>query len=74
MVISTPHLCAKFPTSSGIVTIRGDVRQATRCFQIVAQLVVDQLDSRESQPVVPQEGIINVTLGREDSSRIVNLS
>ncbi|PKA52417.1 hypothetical protein AXF42_Ash019801 [Apostasia shenzhenica] len=41
MVISTSHLCAKFPTSSGIVTIRGDVRQATRCFQIAAQLVVD---------------------------------
>ncbi|PKA65665.1 hypothetical protein AXF42_Ash013079 [Apostasia shenzhenica] len=34
MVISTPHLCAKFPTSSGVVTIRGDARKATRCFQI----------------------------------------
>ncbi|PKA60919.1 hypothetical protein AXF42_Ash006554 [Apostasia shenzhenica] len=53
MVISMPHLCAKFPTSSGVVTIRGDARQATRCFQIAAQLIVDQLDSRESQPVVP---------------------
>ncbi|PKA58729.1 hypothetical protein AXF42_Ash000822 [Apostasia shenzhenica] len=62
MVISTPHLCTMFPTSSGVVTIRGDVRQATRCFQIAAQLVVDQLDPRESQPVVPQEGVINVTL------------
>ncbi|PKA55867.1 hypothetical protein AXF42_Ash018774 [Apostasia shenzhenica] len=63
MVISMPHLYAKFPTSSGIVTIRGDVRQATRCFQIAAQLVADQLDPRKSQPVVPQEGVINVTLG-----------
>ncbi|PKA58547.1 hypothetical protein AXF42_Ash008834 [Apostasia shenzhenica] len=26
MVISTPHICTKFPTSSGVVTIRGDVR------------------------------------------------
>ncbi|PKA57838.1 RNA-directed DNA polymerase like [Apostasia shenzhenica] len=80
MVISMPHLCAKFPTSSGVVTIRGDVKQATRCFQVAAQLVVDQLDPRESQPVVLQEGVINVTLGGggggggEDSSRIVNLS
>ncbi|PKA60906.1 hypothetical protein AXF42_Ash006541 [Apostasia shenzhenica] len=41
MVISMPHLCAKFPTPSGIITIRGDVRQATQCFQIAAQLVVD---------------------------------
>ncbi|PKA65085.1 hypothetical protein AXF42_Ash013206 [Apostasia shenzhenica] len=64
MVISTPHLCVKFPTPSDVVTIRGDARQATRCFQIVAQLVVDQLDLRESQPVVPQEGVINVTLGK----------
>ncbi|PKA51141.1 hypothetical protein AXF42_Ash010581 [Apostasia shenzhenica] len=32
MVISTSHLCAKFPTSTGVVTIRGDVRQATQCF------------------------------------------
>ncbi|PKA57259.1 hypothetical protein AXF42_Ash002563 [Apostasia shenzhenica] len=36
MVISTPHLCAKFPTSSGVVTIRGDAIQAARCFQIAA--------------------------------------
>ncbi|PKA59528.1 hypothetical protein AXF42_Ash016552 [Apostasia shenzhenica] len=36
IVISTPHLCAKFPTSSSVVTIRGEVRQATRCFQIAA--------------------------------------
>ncbi|PKA65009.1 hypothetical protein AXF42_Ash011611 [Apostasia shenzhenica] len=36
MVISTPHLCVKFPTSSGVVTIRRNVRQATRCFQITA--------------------------------------
>ncbi|PKA54343.1 hypothetical protein AXF42_Ash000176 [Apostasia shenzhenica] len=63
MVISMPHFCAKFPTSSDVVTIRGDVRQATRCFQIAVQLVVDQLDPRESQPIVPQEGVINVTLG-----------
>ncbi|PKA53723.1 hypothetical protein AXF42_Ash009219 [Apostasia shenzhenica] len=74
MVISTPHLCAKFPIFSGVVTIRGDARQATRCFQIAAQLVVDQLDSRESQPVVLQEGVVNVTLGREDSSKLVNIS
>ncbi|PKA62169.1 hypothetical protein AXF42_Ash015053 [Apostasia shenzhenica] len=74
MMISTLHLCAKFPTSSGVVTIRGDVRQAIRCFQIVAQLVVDQLDPRESQPIVPQEGVINVTLGGKDSSEIVNIS
>ncbi|PKA53856.1 hypothetical protein AXF42_Ash011336 [Apostasia shenzhenica] len=63
MVIFMPHLCAKFPTFSDIVTVKGDVRQATRCFQIAAQLMVDQLDPRESQPVVPQEGVINVTLG-----------
>ncbi|PKA58556.1 hypothetical protein AXF42_Ash008843 [Apostasia shenzhenica] len=25
LVISMPHLCAKFPTSSGVVTIRGDL-------------------------------------------------
>ncbi|PKA57863.1 RNA-directed DNA polymerase like [Apostasia shenzhenica] len=75
MVISTPHLCVKFPTSSGVVTIKGDVRQAARYFQIAAQLVVDQLDPRESQPVVPQEGVINVTLGGGgDSSKIVNIS
>ncbi|PKA59556.1 hypothetical protein AXF42_Ash018023 [Apostasia shenzhenica] len=74
MVISMPHLCAKFPTSSGIVTIRGDARQATRCFQVATQLVVDQLDPRESLPVVPQEGVINVTLGGEDSSKLVNIS
>ncbi|PKA66486.1 hypothetical protein AXF42_Ash003140 [Apostasia shenzhenica] len=53
MVIFTPHLCAKFPTSSGIVTIRGDARQATRCFQIAAQLVVNRMDPRETQPVTP---------------------
>ncbi|PKA62934.1 RNA-directed DNA polymerase like [Apostasia shenzhenica] len=74
MVIFMPHLCAKFPTSSGIVTIRGNVRQATRCFQITAQLIIDQLDPKEFQPVVPQQGVINVTLGREDSSKIVNIS
>ncbi|PKA53752.1 hypothetical protein AXF42_Ash021143 [Apostasia shenzhenica] len=32
IVISTPHLCVKFPTSSGVVAIRGDARQATWCF------------------------------------------
>ncbi|PKA46029.1 hypothetical protein AXF42_Ash021790 [Apostasia shenzhenica] len=32
MVISTPHLCAKFPTFSSVVTVRGDARQTTRCF------------------------------------------
>ncbi|PKA46090.1 hypothetical protein AXF42_Ash015381 [Apostasia shenzhenica] len=53
MVISTPHLCAKFSTSSGVVTIRGDAIQATRCFKIAAQLVVDQMDPREIQPVTP---------------------
>ncbi|PKA45616.1 RNA-directed DNA polymerase like [Apostasia shenzhenica] len=74
MVISMPHLCAKFPTSSGVVTIRGDARQATCCFQIAAQLVVDQIDPRETQPVTPQEGVISVALGGEDSSKIVNVS
>ncbi|PKA57232.1 RNA-directed DNA polymerase like [Apostasia shenzhenica] len=74
MVISTPHLCAKFPTSSGVVTIRGDARQATRCFQIAAQLVVDQMDPREIQPVVLQERVIGVALGGEDTSKIVNVS
>ncbi|PKA64905.1 hypothetical protein AXF42_Ash011507 [Apostasia shenzhenica] len=73
MAISMPHLYVKFPTSSGVVTIRGDVRQASRSFQITAQLVVDQLDPRESQPVIPQEGVINVILGGEDSSKVVNL-
>ncbi|PKA65635.1 RNA-directed DNA polymerase like [Apostasia shenzhenica] len=74
MVISTPHLCAKFLTSSGVVTIRGDTRQATRCFQIAAQLVVDQMDPRESQSVIPQEGVINIALEGENSSKIVNVS
>ncbi|PKA59789.1 RNA-directed DNA polymerase like [Apostasia shenzhenica] len=74
MVITTPHLCTKFSTSSSVVTIRGDAKKATRCFQIATQLVVDQLDPRESHPVVPQEGVINVTLGGEDSSKIVNIS
>ncbi|PKA50461.1 RNA-directed DNA polymerase like [Apostasia shenzhenica] len=74
MVISTPHLCAKFLTSSGVVTIRGDARQATRYFQIAAQLVVDQMDPRETQPVTPQEGVIIVALEGEDSSKIVNVS
>ncbi|PKA45600.1 RNA-directed DNA polymerase like [Apostasia shenzhenica] len=74
MVISTPHLCAKFPTSNGVVTIRRDARQATRCFQIAAQLVVDQMDPREIQPVTPQEGVISVALGGEDISKIVNIS
>ncbi|PKA59965.1 hypothetical protein AXF42_Ash009649 [Apostasia shenzhenica] len=74
MVISTTHLCAKFPTSSGVVTIRGDAKQATRCFQIAAQLVVDQMDPRESQPVIPQEGVVNIALGGKDSSKIVNIS
>ncbi|PKA55194.1 hypothetical protein AXF42_Ash003831 [Apostasia shenzhenica] len=74
MVISMPHLCAKFLTSSGIITIRGDLRQATRCFKIAAQLVVDQLDSRESQLVVPQEGVVNVPVGGGDSSKLVNMS
>ncbi|PKA53182.1 RNA-directed DNA polymerase like [Apostasia shenzhenica] len=74
MVMSTPHLCTKFSTSSGVVTIRGDARQATRCFQIAAQLVVNQMDPRESQPIIPQEGVINVALGGEDSSKIVNVS
>ncbi|PKA57234.1 hypothetical protein AXF42_Ash002538 [Apostasia shenzhenica] len=48
MVIFTPHLCVKFPTSSDVVTIREDARQATRCFQIAAQLVVDRMDPRET--------------------------
>ncbi|PKA55141.1 hypothetical protein AXF42_Ash003778 [Apostasia shenzhenica] len=74
MVISTPHLCAKFSTSSGVVTIKGDARQATRCFQIAAQLVVDQMDPRKTQPVIPQEGVINVALRGEGSSKIVNVS
>ncbi|PKA45700.1 hypothetical protein AXF42_Ash011041 [Apostasia shenzhenica] len=73
MVISMPHLCAKFLTSSGVVTIRGDARQATRYFQIAAQLVVDQMDPRETQPVIPQEGVINVILGGEDTSKIINV-
>ncbi|PKA55188.1 hypothetical protein AXF42_Ash003825 [Apostasia shenzhenica] len=74
MVISTPNLCAKFPTSSGVVTIRGDAMQATRCFQIAALLVVDQIDPKETQPVTPQEGVISVALGGEGSSKIVNVS
>ncbi|PKA64913.1 RNA-directed DNA polymerase like [Apostasia shenzhenica] len=74
MVISTPHLCAKFPTSSGVITIRGDATQATRCFQIAALLVVDQMDPRETQPVTPQEGVIGIALGGEGSSKIVNVS
>ncbi|PKA52991.1 RNA-directed DNA polymerase like [Apostasia shenzhenica] len=73
MMISTPHLCMKFLTSSG-VTIRGDARQATRCFQIAAQLVVDQMDLRETQSVTPQEGVISVALEGEGSSKIVNVS
>ncbi|PKA58640.1 hypothetical protein AXF42_Ash008927 [Apostasia shenzhenica] len=74
MVISTPHLCAKFPTSSGVVTIRGNAIQAARCFQIAAQLVVDQMDPRETQPVTPQEGVISVALGGEGSSKTINVS
>ncbi|PKA59329.1 RNA-directed DNA polymerase like [Apostasia shenzhenica] len=74
MVISTPHLCAKFPTSSGVVTIRGDTIHAARCFQIAAQLVVDQMDPRETQPVKPQEGVVSVALGGEGSSKTVNIS
>ncbi|PKA59567.1 hypothetical protein AXF42_Ash018034 [Apostasia shenzhenica] len=74
MVISTPHLCTKFPTSSGVVIIRGDLQQATRCFQISAQLIIDQLDPRESQVVLPQEGVINVLVGGEGSFKIVNIS
>ncbi|PKA62796.1 hypothetical protein AXF42_Ash020068 [Apostasia shenzhenica] len=74
MVIFTPHLCAKFPTSSGGVTIRGDTRQATHCFQIAAQLVVDQMDPRETQSIIPQEGVISVALGGENSSKIINIS
>ncbi|PKA60630.1 hypothetical protein AXF42_Ash006263 [Apostasia shenzhenica] len=74
MVISTPHLCAKFLTSSGVVTIQGDAIQVTRYFQIATQLVVDQMDPRETQPVTPQEGVISVALGGEGSSKIVNVS
>ncbi|PKA56297.1 hypothetical protein AXF42_Ash011227 [Apostasia shenzhenica] len=74
MVISTPHLCAKFPTSSDVVTIRGDLRQTTRCYQIAAQFVVDHLDPRESQPLIPQERVINVSVGGEGSSKIINIS
>ncbi|PKA64898.1 hypothetical protein AXF42_Ash011500 [Apostasia shenzhenica] len=74
MVISMPHLYAKFPTSSGIVTIREDLRQATQCFQLAAQLVVDYLDLRESEPVIPQKGVINVPVGGEGSSKIINIS
>ncbi|PKA63957.1 hypothetical protein AXF42_Ash004968 [Apostasia shenzhenica] len=70
MAITTPHLYVKFPTSSGIVTIRGNVRQAFRCFQIAAQLMVDQLDPRETQLIVPLEGVINETLG--EASQMVN--
>ncbi|PKA47481.1 hypothetical protein AXF42_Ash021558 [Apostasia shenzhenica] len=74
IVISTPYLCAKFPSSCSVVTIRGDLRQATRCFEIAAQLVVDYLDPRESQPLMPQEGVINVLVGGEGSSKIINIS
>ncbi|PKA46068.1 hypothetical protein AXF42_Ash020882 [Apostasia shenzhenica] len=74
MVISTPHLCAKFPTSSGVVTFRGDAIQATRCFQIAAQLVVDQIDPRETRPVTSQEGVISVALGGKGSSKVINVS
>ncbi|XP_016192124.1 uncharacterized protein LOC107633005 [Arachis ipaensis] len=31
-VVSTPHLCIKFPTKDGIATIRGDQKLARKCY------------------------------------------
>ncbi|XP_072056326.1 uncharacterized protein [Arachis hypogaea] len=31
-VVSTPHLCIKFPTLEGIATIRGDQKLARKCY------------------------------------------
>ena len=31
-VVSTPHLCMKFPTPEGIATIKGDQKIARRCY------------------------------------------
>ncbi|XP_072076192.1 uncharacterized protein [Arachis hypogaea] len=31
-IISTPHLCMKFPTKDGIATIRGDKKLARKCY------------------------------------------
>ncbi|XP_072060238.1 uncharacterized protein [Arachis hypogaea] len=31
-VVSTPHLCMKFPTPEGITTIRGDQKLARKCY------------------------------------------
>ncbi|XP_015955536.1 uncharacterized protein LOC107479935 [Arachis duranensis] len=31
-VVSTPHLCMKFPTPKGIATVRGDQKLATKCY------------------------------------------
>ncbi|XP_072076433.1 uncharacterized protein [Arachis hypogaea] len=31
-VVSTPHLCMKFPTPEGIATIRGDQKLARKCY------------------------------------------
>ncbi|XP_072062217.1 uncharacterized protein [Arachis hypogaea] len=31
-VVSTPHICLKFPTPEGIATIRGDQKLARKCY------------------------------------------
>ncbi|XP_072054184.1 uncharacterized protein [Arachis hypogaea] len=31
-VVSTPHLCMKFPTPKGIATVRGDQKLAIKCY------------------------------------------
>ncbi|XP_057725405.1 uncharacterized protein LOC130941056 [Arachis stenosperma] len=31
-VVSTPHLCMKFPTSAGIATVKGDQKLARKCY------------------------------------------
>ncbi|XP_057734366.1 uncharacterized protein LOC130949741 [Arachis stenosperma] len=31
-IVSTPHLCMKFPTAGGIATIKADQRMACRCY------------------------------------------
>ena len=44
-VTSIRHLCMKFPTNSGIGTVRGDQKDARQCYRVSTRSPVMMLDS-----------------------------
>ncbi|PKA65570.1 hypothetical protein AXF42_Ash005904 [Apostasia shenzhenica] len=65
MVVSTYHLCVKFPTLFGVATIRGDKAGANKCFEINASLHTDHMDPRDhALPPVEQNDHVTIADGK----------